>query len=416
MRVVMVILEYHPIVGGAQRQLANVAPRLAARGVEVHVITRAVIGHPARERHEGVEIHRLPAPGPKAFASIVFTTLALARVIALRPALVHGYSLFSPATVAFLARRLLGVPAVIKILRGGQGGEVARMAHKTVGPARLRALIREIDAFLVISSEIDEELAALGIAADKRVPMPNGVDDTRYSPLGAEARAALRERLELVAGRPTVLFCGRLVPEKRVVELVMAWPEVMASHPDAQLVIAGDGPEAKRIDALGVAGVRRLGELDEVVEWLRAVDGFVLPSETEGLSNAMLEAAACALPIVATHVGAASDVIEDRRSGFLVPARDQAALVRALVRLLDAPDRGAMGRRGREIVQSRYALDAVAESLVSLYERLTGSAVGRSNAQGQPPLPGIDGEDRASSVTPDVAARSRMEIEEGSKP
>ena len=73
MRVVMPILEFHPILGGAQRQLRSLAPMLRARGVDVHVITRAVAGRPAREHFEGAEIHRLPAPGPKAVASLAWT-------------------------------------------------------------------------------------------------------------------------------------------------------------------------------------------------------------------------------------------------------------------------------------------------------------------------------------------------------
>ena len=105
MRVAMVILEYAPLTGGAQRQLAAVAPLLAQRGVEIHVLTRRTRGLAAREEIGGVPVHRLAAPGPKAIASLCFTANAIARLAALRPDVVHAYSLFSPATIAALARR-----------------------------------------------------------------------------------------------------------------------------------------------------------------------------------------------------------------------------------------------------------------------------------------------------------------------
>ena len=146
-RVAMVILEYSPRTGGAQRQIAAVAPLLAQRGIEVHVLTRRSAGLAEREEIDGVPVHRLAAPGPKAIASLSFTANAIARLAALRPDIVHAHSLFSPATIAVLARERFGVGAVVKVLRGGLGGDVERLRAKLASGAprpRAAALDRRV--------------------------------------------------------------------------------------------------------------------------------------------------------------------------------------------------------------------------------------------------------------------------------
>jgi glycosyltransferase involved in cell wall biosynthesis len=367
MRVAMVILEYHPVLGGAQRQLESVAPLLQERGVEVHVLTRAVEGWPREQQIDGVRVHRIPAPGPKAVASLVFTALSLARLRSLRPDVVHAYSLFSPATIAMLARARLGIPAVVKLLRGGIGGDVERLRRKTLGGARIKRLRRYMDRFLSISSEIDDELEGLGIIAERRLSIPNGVDTERFRRPAPERRTALREELGLPGVAPVAVYCGRLVTEKRVDLLLDAWTIVREKVPGALLCIVGDGPERAALQARAGEGVRFEGMLADVAPTLAAADLFVLPSEAEGLSNALLEAASSALPIVATHVGGAIDVVEHGQSGLLVEPNDTGALADALIRVLEDPERSRLGDRARDGVLTAYSLELVADRLRDLY-------------------------------------------------
>ena len=123
-------------------------------------------------------------------------------------------------------------------------------------------------------------------------------------------------------------------------------------------------------------GVRFAGELSDVSPWLRAADAFVLPSSAEGLSNAMLEAMAAALPIVATRVGGAADCIEHGRSGLLVPPEDTNALADTLAGLLADPHRAQLGARARAIAEQRFSLESLADRLAALYVEL-----GRGPAQ-----------------------------------
>lgn len=372
MRVVMVILEYWPITGGAQRQIAAVAPGLQRAGAEVHVVTRRAPGLAAEECHDEVVVHRLPAPGPKAVASLVFTLAALRRLRALRPDVVHAYSLFSPLTIGLLARRWLGVPLVVKVLRGGRGGDVERLRRKTYSRMRIGALRRDVDRVLTISSEIDAELDALGVDRSRRLALPNGVDVERFRPAAPGERASLRASQGLPDG-PIAIYTGRLVEEKRVDLLLEAWASVRGRRPDATLVVAGAGPCEPALRRAAGPGVRFLGGVDDVAPWLRAADVFVLPSDAEGLSNALLEAMATGLVVIATRVGGAVDVVEDGRDGVLLEPGDVAGLRDALTHWLDparADERAALGRAARTVVCERFSLASVTSRLSALYGEL----------------------------------------------
>jgi glycosyltransferase involved in cell wall biosynthesis len=366
MRVVMLILEYHPITGGAQRQLGSIAPLLRARGAHIEVWTRAMRGLPRSESIDGVPVHRLGWPNSTAS----FAAEAMARLVTKRPDVLHAYSLFSPAAVALFARRALGVPTVVKVLRGGELGDVVRLRRKPLGGRRAAGLARGIDRFVAISREIDAELAALGVPAERRCFLPNGVDTERFQSADERERAELRARLGLGAG-PLFVYVGRLVPEKRVEDLFAAWSRVHTAYPRAELVVLGSGPCELELRRAAPPGVRFFGDVPDVAPYLRSADAFVLPSSAEGLSNALLEAMAAGLAVVATAVGGAVDLIEDGQSGRLVAPGQPDVLRNALASLLADPAlRRRLGERARERVSSTHALPVVADRLMHLYRDL----------------------------------------------
>lgn len=373
MRVAMVITSYHPIVGGAERQLGQLAPLLQARGIGIDVVTRHHKGLELSETVDGVPVHRLPTPGPKPLAATLFVARAARQILRLKPDIVHAHSLFSPALAAIIAKALGRTPVVAKPMCGG---EATRVRSKLLGGARISAFNRLIDGFAVISREIEEELESLGIDRHKRVFAPNGVNVGRFSPLAADRSIALRRQFGLGDG-PLVLFAGRITQQKRVPLLLEAWREVRRAVPDASLLLAGANRElvgdALSEDVADAArvGVVRLGHIDDMASLLQAVDIFVLPSATEGLSNALLEAAASAKAIVATRVGGSTDVVQDGESGTLVPVDDRTALSDALIDLCRNPTkRELFGRRARSVVEQRYDIERTADRLASLYHTL----------------------------------------------
>jgi glycosyltransferase involved in cell wall biosynthesis len=370
--VAMVIHDYYPRVGGAQQQVADLARLLRQDGVEVCVLTRRFLGLQAFEVRDGIPVYRLPIPGPPALAALVFTVSGVRLLSRLRPAVVHAHELFSATTTAVTAKRLLGNRVVATAHRSGTLGDVYRVRHKAFGEQRLRTIVRQVDAFVVISREIDQELAELGVPDSARVHIPNGVDTGRFRPLAASEKQSLRARLGLSAG-PLAVFTGRLVIEKRLDLLIGIWPAVRAAQPEAALVLVGAGPEEKALRAAAGPGVVFAGRQDDVAPYLQAADVFVLPSAAEGLSVALLEAMAAGLAPIVTAVGGAADVIEHGHNGWLIPPNDPDALSAALIQWLSDPvGRAAMAQHARERVLAEFALPVMAARLRDLYARLAG--------------------------------------------
>lgn len=370
-RVAMLIQRYLPHVGGAERQLQQLIPRLRDLGFEIHILTRHEKDLKRFEVIDGVPVHRLPAGGPKALAAVSFTLAAIWTLVRLRPEVVHAHEILTPASIASYAKLLLRRPVLVKILRGGSRGDIVKLKRRPMWRSYLRRLVRSVDAFLVISHEIDEELAALGIPPEKRIFLPNGVDAIRCMPVSEEGRQKLRARLSLPIQARLVMYAGRLVPEKRVDHLLKIWPGVRSKFPLAHLLIVGGGAEQNRLEALRVDGVQFTGQVQDAVPYLQASDVFVLPSSTEGLSNSMLEAMACGLPVLATSVGGAPDVIRHEASGWLIPPEDMDALQRGLETLLaDASLRLRLGVQARQRILADFSMDSVARRLAALYQKL----------------------------------------------
>jgi glycosyltransferase involved in cell wall biosynthesis len=245
------------------------------------------------------------------------------------------------------------------------------MQRKRLGKTRLRWFRNAVDRFICISSEIDAELDAIGVPAEKRVFIPNGVDVERFRPPSPDEKRKARLDLNLPENAPIAVFTGRLVPEKKVDSAIRIWPEIRAQFSEATLLIVGDGEMRARWESLAGEGVVFAGSVEDVTAYLAAADIFVLPSATEGLSNALLEAMATGLACVVTNVGGASDVITDGVNGRLVDPNEPTALYNTLQALLANKDNIAqLSEGGLQKILSDYRLTVTADRLRALYEQV----------------------------------------------
>ncbi|GAA2225904.1 glycosyltransferase family 4 protein [Kitasatospora cystarginea] len=221
--------------------------------------------------------------------------------------------------------------------------------------------------------------AAVGPAAAKRmVQLPPGVDEQTFRPDsgGAEIRARLG-----LSDRPVVVCVSRLVPRKGQDTLIAAMPQILASVPDAVLLIVGGGPylpELRKLaEAKGVSGsVRFTGAVpwEELPAHYGAGDVFAMPCRTrrggldvEGLGIVYLEASATGLPVVAGDSGGAPDAVLEGETGYVVSGRSAAAAAERIVRLLhDEELRRRMGEAGRRWVERSWRWDLLAGRLTSL--------------------------------------------------
>ena len=379
--VAMVTALFPPSIGGIQSHTLQLSRQLARRGLAVHVVTRTHAGLPAQERLDGVEVHRVgaPASAPRAIGSAAFIVAAARRVLALRGAVdvVHAHQLLSPTTAGLLSAPLAGLPLIVNPHACGAIGDVGVLSRTAVGRLRLAATARRADAFVAVSRAIRDELLGAGAPPRAVCCISNGVDTERFRPAGAAERLALRATLGLDGSRGALLvtYAGRLAPEKGVDVLVDAWPSVVARIP-ARLLIVGQGEEEARLRlrarALGVAAsVVFAGGVADAAPHLRAADASVLPSRSEGMPLALLEAMACGLPVIATGVGGSVEVLGGGGLGLLVPPERPEALAAALVGVLGDPAlRQRLGPAARAHVLEHHALDLVVDRLVALYRAL----------------------------------------------
>lgn len=378
MRVAMIIHGYKPRVGGAERQLGALTPILKALGIEVSVITRRLPGTSAFEEIDGVPVYRLPVPGPKALGSLSFTLSALPLLHKLNPDILHAHELISPATTALIAHLFLRKPLVLTAHLSGTTGDVQRMRHKMLGGLRMSLFRREAAAFVVISREIDSELEDVGVPAQRRFFIANGVEEQHFSALPPQEKVERRKKLGLPADVRIAIFVGRLVPVKRLDILLKIWPEIQKTSPGAVLLVLGSGPLENDLKQGAPAGVQFYGSQEDVTPYLQVADIFVLPSDAEGLPVSLLEAMSSELACVVTLVGGIPDVVEHGENGWLVPTDDPSAVLQAVKTLFNDPVmRQRLGKNGRQSILKQYTVQNMASSLISLYQKILQDRVTR---------------------------------------
>ncbi|GAA3607320.1 glycosyltransferase family 4 protein [Microlunatus ginsengisoli] len=202
----------------------------------------------------------------------------------------------------------------------------------------------------------------------------NGVDPARYRPADANARASARRLFGIDEDATVILYAGRLVGDKGIGELLLAFEQLRSEHDDVVLLLVGSAePERDPLSEQAAQllrssdGIVNVGWCDDVRPYYSAADIFALPSYREGLPNALLEASACGLACVATDINGCNEVVADAETGLLIPVRDSAALASALERLLDVDLRARLGCAARRRVRERYDQRLFWESLLDFY-------------------------------------------------
>lgn len=260
-------------------------------------------------------------------------------------------------------------------IRGGRGLR-GRLFGRVRADLERRVLTRARRVCAMSRFMAARVVAAHGLPAERVRIVPGGVD--RVSFVEPTDRRAVRRRLALLETGP-LLFCLRnLEPRMGIEHLLGAMPAVLARHPDAHLVIGGDGPLAatlrERTSALGLdAAVRFIGFVpeSELPQFYAAADVFVLPSEgLEGFGLVTLESLACGTPVIGTRVGATPELLEPLDPALLADAPTPDALARAILAFLARGDRASLATRCRAHT-APYAWDRVAERLEAELRALT---------------------------------------------
>jgi len=364
--------------GGAQEHVYNLVTRLDRERYEVSVL--ALSGGPGVRRLErtGVPVCVLDdMSDDEAIAAVA------AHLAAVDADVVHNH---------MYRAEVIGTQAAWSL---ASAGRPRPLVVGTVHSSRIRSdddrdLLRRLtprmDHLIAVSRAIVRKLEDEGRVGAPISLIYNGVDLARYgepAALGGPAAQTggspgLRHELGIPAGDPIVGVVARLEPEKGHPTLLEAWPSVLAAVPDAHLLVVGEGSQHELLEvqaaAMGILDGARssvifTGRRDDVPAVTAALDVAVLPSYREAQGLSILEAMALSRPVVASAVGGIPEMIDDSRTGLLVPPRDPLALAAAIVRLLRDPAEAArIGRAGHDLVHERFCVEQMVRAVETIYD------------------------------------------------
>lgn len=302
----------------------------APRPVQLHAL-------PAREVIHGIETEYmrqvyLPKVGVPVAVPLYLASLAPHRARLAEADVILGTWAYPDGCAAILAAKMLEKPCAVKV----HGSDLNVIAKRPSARAVLRRVLPKADAMVGVSTQLNDEIADLGVPRARIHLVANGVNTSLFAP---RDRGEMRRALGVREDAELLVFVGRLEPQKGIDELLAAFPRVRAQRPKAVLAMIGDGvSRAKVAEAVARSEGSMLAPgarpLAEVARWVGAASAFTLPSWMEGTPNVVLEALASGRPVVATSVGGIPDVMSDPRSGVLVPAKDADALARGLTEVL----------------------------------------------------------------------------------
>ena len=374
MRICMLVSAGFPPREGMGFYIWNLSRFLLGLGHEVHIITRGQARPTSREVLDGITIWRPP------FLPVYPFHVHL-----------HGYfvdRLLANIGMDFdvlhlhmpLVRQPAGrIPTLVTVhtpmkadIRNIPANTPFNVLIKLQAPISYR-LEQEVldgaDGIAAVARSVADELRDYGIDPRCVAVLGNAVDTSVFFPGTSTAPV----------GKPYFLTAGRLAPRKGLEDLLSCAEIVAATHPDVRFLIAGTGPREKELQALikkkdltkNVSLTGHISDRAQMVDLYRGATAYIHSAHYEGLATVMLEAMACARPVISTAVSGALDVIVDGQNGVLVPPRAPKEMAAAAIRLLENPGLAQnLGREALRTIQTRYTWEAVARLYEAEYEKL----------------------------------------------
>lgn len=389
-RVLSVLQLFRPAFSGEGEWWLRMVPYLRRRGVGVSILTSRCHGDgdlAATEVVEGVEVHRVGAPGSaRPHWSFLLAAPAFLRRQRRRfdVVLFHGDDGDVLGASVLLGKRC-GWKTVYKMTLLSADDPLTIMRTGRLGRLRLRVL-RMADGYISISGPLTRAYAEAGLPREKLLVTSQGVEASRFA-FTAKQRMATRAELGIPAEGSMVLFVGSLLERKGVDILVEAWRRVVGSLEGAVLMLVGPNangglepafrPFAERIAAAVRSPefrdtVRLVDYTPHVDRYYSAADLFVFPSRREGFGAVITEAMAASLPCVVSELnGIATEVLTSGWDGVIVQSQDPAEYAFQIHRLLKDRDLATeMGRRARARVLEQFSLERVADAYAAFFAGL----------------------------------------------
>jgi glycosyltransferase involved in cell wall biosynthesis len=389
MKILMVISQFNPIIGGAEKQAELLAQKLVRKGLQVQVVTGWwEFCTPRREIVNGVRIFRnfscwgmSRIKGLRPLAALTYmVTLGIYLLLHRKEYdVIHVHQVLYPAFISVLTGKgILKKPVLAKNACSGKTSDIKCLRQFPFGNLQLKYLIKNLDCLIGVNQEGINEFKAIGYPETKIQHIPNGVfpslmRKTNYNKV------------------LFVITTVRLDRQKGIDILLKSWSKVVAYEKTLRLLILGKGPLESELKKLVTSlklidSVEFVGLVSNPEEYLKKSEIFILPSRAEGMSNALLEAMCIGLSCIATNISGNTELIsEDSRktilmgefaiekNGILINPDDIEGLSKAILFLIQSrKEREDIGRRSQEFVRKNYSIDLVADRYIALYQSILG--------------------------------------------
>jgi len=380
---------FYPELDGGAVHSRQLAERLQASSVNIEIVTRHnQKSYPRREVLAGIPVQRVGLTDRYGILGRYLCMLSVS------VCLMRNRRNYDVVMVA--APRILGAPAVLmaKVLGkkcvlkpdscGEMDGSYALSGVASRSPVYWLAkayfsmrntLLKRADGYIAISDDVFREICDIGVTSRKIVKIPNGVDVERFVPVEQVEKLQIRASLGLSDTAIIFVFCGRLTREKGLHSLLRVWKKLTTEFGGLYLLLVGSGEgmslsceeEIRQyVKENGIdENVTFTGAVDDVRDYLHSADLFILPSLTEALGIALIEAQACGLPAIGSRVGGIPEVIDDGVSGLLVEPDQDDALLEAAERMIKNENmRVRFGAAARKRMLSQFSMSHVAEKYI----------------------------------------------------
>lgn len=366
---------HHLWIGGLENGLINLINRIPEERYRHAIICMDDFSdfkdRLQREDVPVIAIHKKPGRDPGAKWRLVKLFREL------KPSILHSRNLSGLDAL---------LPAFMAGIRYRVHGEHGRDIDDLDGSNKKLQLLRRlhrplVDRYIPLSQDLERYLIQkIGVNASRISQIYNGVDTDRFKPAEGE-KPQLPAAADFADDRSIIIgTVGRFQSVKDQMNLAEGFILLLKNNPDlksvARLVMIGDGPlRAPVLERLAEAGYAELvwapGARNDVNTLLPAMDLFVLPSLAEGISNTLLEAMSCGLPVIATAVGGNPELVVDGVTGTLIPPADSPALARALAQYLQHTELlKTRGVAARQRVEEHFSITAMVERYLNVYDSL----------------------------------------------
>lgn len=362
MRIAIVITRFPPKwLAGAEIATYNLAKYLSLQGHEIHVFTSFDEGIEKSYTENGFQIHRIDFPRLKIIGLPIFWLKACLSIKKLNPDLIHTQTIHT-SFLGLVLKVFLKKPYIV----WARGSDVYLSEQYKFLKPFTKSILKHATVVIALTKDMQNAITRI-YPRDVEV-VPNGIDTSRFD--------NIESKKEKINSGKKLLYVGRLVPVKGVVDLIDSMKYIIEKNQDVELIIIGDGTLRKELENKsrdnGLSDhICFKGEVpNEVIpQCMISADIFILPSYSEGFPNCLLEAMAAGLPIVCTNIKGLPDIVEDNINGFLVQPNDPKSICEKVNILLDNDLlRDKISKNNLEKVQL-YSWENIVKKLEEIYEK-----------------------------------------------